>query len=195
VIDKRHTTGLYEQIHSLTSQYKQHVNLDTIGQDLTKISITANQKCVKQGNSPWSPLLHKAYLIHHYWTLQLSFKRTGHNYPQAFSKIEVTVPHIKLHPPHLHTISANLREAQKTLQIIYKEALDKYQAHLNDLIKAAHTCKKKKKKIIFCLKQVEELKQCYQLVPNHQTKKTRRTFSHLNTNPQSPKSTTMGSNL
>jgi len=48
---------------------------------------------MKQGNHPWYPQLHEAYLTHHYWALQLSFKRTGCNYPQAFAKIECT-PHI-----------------------------------------------------------------------------------------------------
>jgi len=163
VIEECHTKELYERIHSLTSQSqlttKQHVELDNIDQDLTKILITADQKCVKQGTSPWSPQLHEAYLIHHYWTLKLSFKRTGRNYPQAFSKIEEKVPRAKLHPPHLHTITANLREAQKNLQSIHKEALEKHQAHLDDLVKAAHTCKdQKRNKLILCLKRAEELK-------------------------------------
>ena len=103
VIEECRTKDLYERIHSLTSHSQltteQHVELDNIDQDLTKILIIADQKCVKQGTSPWSPQLHEAYLIHHYWTLKLSFKRTGHNYPQAFSKIEEKVPQVKLHPP------------------------------------------------------------------------------------------------
>jgi len=119
----------------------------------------------KKGNYPWSPKLHKAYLIHYYWTLKLSSKRTGHQYPQAFNKIEEQVPLAKLKPPHLHTIAANLREAQKNLHSIHQEALAQCQTHLNNLIKVAHTCKdQKRKKLILCLKHAEELKQCYQLV-------------------------------
>jgi len=119
----------------------------------------------KKGNYPWSPKLHKAYLIHYYWTLKHSSKRTGCQYPQAFAKIEAQVPPAKLKSLHLRRITANLREAQESLHSIHQEALTKRQTHLKDLIKAAHTCKDQKwKKLILCLKCAEELKQCYQLV-------------------------------
>jgi len=161
--------GLYERIHSLTNQTQltseQHALLDAIDKDLTDIFINADQQCTKPGHHPWSPDLHEAYLVHHYWTLKWSTKRTGRNYPQAFAKIEARVPHNKLNPPHLRTISANIRDSRKKLKAIHKAALDKRQAHLDNLIKAAHICKDtKRKKLIFCLKRAEELKRCYSLV-------------------------------
>jgi len=106
-----------------------------------------------------APDLHEAYLVHHYWTLKWSTKQMGRNYPQAFAKIEAQVPQSKLKPPHLQTISANIRNAQQKLQAIHKAALHKHQTHLEDLIKAAHTCKDTKwKKLILRLKHAKELK-------------------------------------
>jgi len=126
----------------------------------------------KKGNYPWSPQLYKAYLIHYYWTLKLSSKRTGHQYPQVFDKIKEQVPLAKLNPPHVCNIAANLREAQKNLCSIHQEALAKCQTHLNDLIKTAHTCKDQKQEmLILCLKCTEELKWCYQ--PVHSITKPR----------------------
>jgi len=108
--------------------------------------VKADQKCIKPGNAPWLPQLHEAYAIHHYWNLKCSQFLTGHNYLQAFTKLKHKIPALKLRPPHLHSISANLRATQTTLPTIYKEAQEKRLAHLNELATAAAVCKDKKKK-------------------------------------------------
>jgi len=99
--------------------------LDQIDTDLMRILVKANQNCIKAGNVPWSPALHEAYLIHHYWSLKLSQKCTHCNYPQAFQAIKARVHPSKLCPVHLTTISANLRAAQKLLKDHHKTAQDK----------------------------------------------------------------------
>jgi len=96
VIEGCQEQGIYEQIQTLASKTNMtntnHRELDVIDNDLTHILVKANQKCVKYGNSPWLPQLHEAYLVHHYWSLKLSQKRTGWNYPQAFQVIEDRIP-------------------------------------------------------------------------------------------------------
>ncbi len=195
MIEECRSAEIYERIHSLTSQVDltpdQRIELETIDQDFTKILISADQKCVKKGTYPWSPQLHEAYLVHYYWSLKLSTKRTKRQYPQAFAKIEAQVPPAKLKPPHLHTIAANLREAQKNLRSIHQEALAKRQTHLEDLIKATHTCKdQKRKKLILCLKKAEELKRCYQLVRSITKPRQQGGLSHVriptNNPPEQP---------
>jgi len=157
VIAKSQEAGLYKRIHSLatkdTLSTEERKELDNIDKDLTHILVQADQNCVKAGDAPWSPQLHEAYLIHHYWNLKLSQKRTGHNYPQAFTSIEQQITPSKLHPAHLLTISANLRSAQKLLRDIQKIAQEKCQTHLDELIQAAGICKdQRKRKLILCLK-------------------------------------------
>ncbi len=96
----------------LTNQ--DHQTLETLDSKPTKILIGANQNCIKQGNHPWSPQLHTAYLIHHYWSLKLSQKCTGWNYPHTFTKIESQILQITLYPAYPTSITINLQAAQKT---------------------------------------------------------------------------------
>jgi len=115
VITTSQDAGIYERIHSLASKITltpdDQKELDAIDQDLTHILVKADQECMKASNAPWSPQLHEAYLVHHYWSLKLSQKRTGRNYPQAFTMIKQQIHPTKLKPAHLLMISANLRAA------------------------------------------------------------------------------------
>jgi len=119
VITASQDAGIYERIHRMAAQSSlsiiDHQDLDTIDKDLTQILVKADQDCVKAGTAPWSPQLHEAYLIHHYWNLKLSHQRTGRNYPHAFQAIEQKIPLAKLKPAHLLTILANRQAAQKLL--------------------------------------------------------------------------------
>jgi len=76
VITESQEAGIYERINLLASQQSltdvDQTELNAIDTDLTSILVKADQACVKAGTAPWSPKLHKAYLIHHYWTLKLS---------------------------------------------------------------------------------------------------------------------------
>jgi len=112
VIATSQEEGIYEQIHSLASKTSLTPNdrkeLDNIDQDLTRILVKANQACVKAFDAPWSPQLHEAYLVHHYWNLKLSQKQMGRNYLQAFAEIKHKINPSKLKPVHLLAISANL---------------------------------------------------------------------------------------
>jgi len=105
-------SDIFNRIQALTNRQEltkyDHQTLETLDSELTKILTSANQNCIKQGNHPWSPQLHTAYLIHHYWSLKLSQKRTGHNYPQAFTKIESRIPQTLLYPAHPTSITINL---------------------------------------------------------------------------------------
>jgi len=149
--------SIYERIHSFTAKTtltsSDHKDLDTLDADITKILINADRNCVKAGDSPWSPQLHTAYLVHHYWSLKLSQQKTRRDYPQAYSSIESQVPHTQLYPNPTNTISANLRYTQAQLRDIHKKAQEKWQAHLDELAKAAAVCNnQKKKKLIIGLK-------------------------------------------
>jgi len=53
-----------------------HDDLDAINNDLTRILVSADQKCHKFNKSPWSPTLSKAYYEHQYWSLKLSEHHT-----------------------------------------------------------------------------------------------------------------------
>jgi len=118
--------NIFNHIQVLTSHQEltnqDHQTLETRDSELTKILIGADQNCIKQGNHPWSPQLHTAYLIHHYWSLKLSQKRMGCNYPQVFTKIESQILQITLYPAHPTSITINLQAAQKILRQIHQEA-------------------------------------------------------------------------
>jgi len=96
---------IYDQIHSLGQKENLtptgHDDLEQLDIKLTQILIVVDKKCKKSGSHPWSPDLHQAYLIHHYWTLKLSSKQTGRQYPQAFKKLRIRsmLSYYKHHPP------------------------------------------------------------------------------------------------
>jgi len=81
---------LYGRIHHLLTKEQfspsNHEDLEQIDAELMQILVNADKKCKKPGNHPQSPELHKAYIIHYYWTFQLSSKCTGRQYPQALPK-------------------------------------------------------------------------------------------------------------
>ncbi len=169
VVQECQNQGIHDRIQNITAKTtlttSDHHNLDQLDADLTKILVNADRQCIKAGDSPWSPQLHKAYLVHHYWSLKLSQRKTGRNYPQAYSSIEAQVPYEQLHPNPTDTISANLRYAQKQLNELHRTAQEKRQTHLDELITAAAVCNdQRKKKLIIGLKRAEELRSCYALV-------------------------------
>jgi len=137
--------NIFHRIHLLTAcdqlTAREKQDIESLDSELTEILINADKKFIKKGNHPWSPELHMAYLVHYYWSLKLSHKCTGREYPQAFLRIEQIVPHATLRPPYLTTISENLRAAQSALQAIQKIAIEKRKTHLEELISAAAICK------------------------------------------------------
>jgi len=183
--------NIYGRIHQLLTKEhfspSDHDDLEQIDVELTKLLVSADQQCKKPGTHPWSPELHKAYIIHHYWTLKLSSQRTGRQYPQALTKIEnqFTITQLKLSPTD--SISAHLRAAQSQLRDIKKKADDKRKTHLEDLIQAAAiTQDKRRKRLITCLKRAEELRHCYSLVRSITKPRQQGGLSHVNI----PKETT-----
>jgi len=117
---------IFTRIYTLTACDKltnqDHADLETIDAELTSIQTQANQQCIKQGNHPWSPALHTAYLVHHYWT-QKSQKHMGRNYPHTFVHNEQKTLHEQLHPALSTSILANLQAAQTALHQIHQDAL------------------------------------------------------------------------
>ncbi len=109
--------NMYGQIHQLLTKEhfspNNHKDLEQIDAELTQLLVSADQQCKKPGTHPWSLELHKAYIIHHYWTLKLSSKCTGRQYLQALTKIEnqFTTTQLKISPTN--SISAHLQAAQK----------------------------------------------------------------------------------
>jgi len=187
--------GLYEHIHLLASKntlsIKERKELNNIDKDLMHILVHANQNCVKAGNAPWSPQLHEAYLIHHYWNLKLSQKQMGQNYPHTFTMIEQQIIPSRLQPAHLLKNLANLWAAQKLLRDIQKVAQEKWQTHLDKLILATGICKdRRKRKLILCLKRAKELQGYYAMVRSITKPKQMGGISHVkiptNNDPAEP---------
>jgi len=104
--------NLYRRIHQvLTKEHfspSDHKDLEQIDAELTQLLVSTDQQCKKPGTHPWSPELHKAYIIHHYWTLKLSSKHTGRQYLQSLTKIknQFTTTQLKISP--MDSISAHL---------------------------------------------------------------------------------------
>jgi len=58
---------------------------------IPKILIKDDKKCQKLTTYPWSATLHKSFLTHWYWTLQMSTKATEHNYSTMLQYVESVV--------------------------------------------------------------------------------------------------------
>jgi len=111
--------------------------LELIDATLTKILVQTDQQCRPLLQTPWSPAVRTAYMIHRYWSLKLTAKRTERDLSASFEAIEK-----RLEPHHLQrqpgsSISSNLRKAQKNLKQVKREADQLRQKHLETLLNQA----------------------------------------------------------
>jgi len=62
--------------------------LELIDATLTKILVQTDQQCRPLLKTPWSPAVQTAYMIHRYWSLKLTAKRTERDLSASFEAIE-----------------------------------------------------------------------------------------------------------
>jgi len=139
-LDKR-LTELALKNHLLQNNLAE---LELIDRQLTKILLWTNNQCCPLSTAPWSPMVQMAYLMHHYWALQLTAKQTERNLDTALKKIVQCLDPILTAKDPNRSISLHLRQAQKQLKQAHKEAAEHCKEHLDALAKAANQQKKPK---------------------------------------------------
>jgi len=163
VTEECEATQLFNRAQQLYCKYTfnedDHDNLEDIDHILTWILVTTDKKCCKNHDSPWSPSLHKLYLMHCYWKIWLSAARTKKDYLAALTRI---TDKLQSSPENGKTISANIRDLWQQLREIRRTANIKRQEHLNSLLDAVQaTNDTKRRKLILHLKRAEENRQCF----------------------------------
>jgi len=100
---------LFTTVNELYCKYQfttaDHHTLEQVDQTLTSILTAADHKCNQKYTYLWSPALHCAYLVHHYWTLKFSKLHTNRDFRAALAQIQEQLP---FDPENNLTISANL---------------------------------------------------------------------------------------
>jgi len=94
-------------------------------------------------------MLHRTYMEHHYWSVQLTVYRTEQPHKQALQNLRanLTLETTTLLPDE--TVSICLRKTQHKMRMICKEAKTKCCEFLNTLQQAAkHTNNKQHQKLI-----------------------------------------------
>jgi len=159
------------RISELESKHNLNQNerelMDAIDYDLTQCLTTADQKCRQYSTNPWSPKLHRTYMEHRFWNVQLTVYRTERPHAQALQNLRknLTPEATTLLPDE--TVSIRLRKSRHKLRLIRKEAETKRREFLNTLLQAAkHTNNKQRQKLILGLKQAEENRRCFRVVKN-----------------------------
>jgi len=142
-----------------------HTLMDEIDRALTYILVKADKKCRKLNQYPWSPALHKAYLIHRYWKLKQSAVGTERNYDETYQRIRAVVGDEALVQGPNENLNIKIRQARNTLRMIRRDAINKRKQFLIDLGAAAKNSKNKdQQKLILGLKQAEENRRCFAMV-------------------------------
>ncbi len=145
-----------------------HEELEQIDKDLTKIMVQADQQCAKYHNTPWSPILHDAYLEHKYWSLQLTSLKTKRNLDNVIQPIRERLKIDINDENHKKSIQSNMKRVQQKLREIKKKAEEHRTKFLNDLSVAAGAMKnKKRQKLIRHLKHAEENRRCFAIAKAH----------------------------
>jgi len=142
--------SLFEIVNQLYCKYcftkNDHDVLKQVDWTLMSILTKTDKWCWCKHSYPWSPALHQAYLIHWYWIICLSEQHTKCDMSAALAHICEQLLELL---ENILTISANLRQAQQTLQEIWCHAHQKWQECLNSLAEAAgQTNDIKKQKLI-----------------------------------------------
>jgi len=175
---------LFSRMQKLYHKYRftieDHEEMENIDQMLTKILIAINQKCRKYHFTPWSPTLHRNFLLHCYWKIWLSEAKNKKDYSVALTRI---TDKLQSSPENGKTISANLQDLCCQLRKIHCTAATKRQEHLNTLLDATNeTNDTKWQKLILHLKCTEENWWCFQ--SHCQFKTMQHWQTNQTTNPQ-----------
>jgi len=91
--------------------------LELVDRMLTKIFLKADKQCQPLSTAPWSPTVQTAYLVHRYWSLKRTAKRTERNLSSALTALSKRLdPTLTTQDPS-RSLSSHLRQAQKQLKI------------------------------------------------------------------------------
>jgi len=142
--------------------------LELLDRQLTKILLWADNQCRPLSTAPWSPKVQTAYLTHRYWALQLMAKRTERNLDTALQKIAQRLePTLTAKDPN-RSLSSHLRQAQKRLKQVRKEAVEHRKKHLEALLNQATAANQhKKSKALQYMIRAERNRQCYARFRQH----------------------------
>jgi len=142
--------------------------MEAIDNTLTKILTRSDQQCRPLSNTPWSPAIQQAYLIHRYWALQFTAKKTERNLSPSLQSIERRLPKNTLNHDPAVSLTAKLRHAQKSLKAAKREADKLRKHHLEALLnKALVENQTKKTKALNYLIRAERNRQCYARFREH----------------------------
>jgi len=141
--------------------------LEAIDAELTKILKKADRQCKPLSTTPWSPTLQKAYLVHCYWALTFTAKKTEHNLTSTLAQLERRIGPELLQKDG-KSLSALLRQAQRQLKKAKREADALRQRHLEAILDQATAANQKKRtKVLTYLIQAEQNQQCYARFQQH----------------------------
>jgi len=142
--------------------------LDAIDDTLTKILIRSDKQCRPLSSTPWSPTLQKAYLIHRYWSLTFTAKKTERDLSSSLKSIAQRLPPDALDASPDISLTAKLRKAQKELKAAKREADKLRQLHLEALLnKAILDNQQKRTKALTYLIRAERNRLCYARFRQH----------------------------
>jgi len=144
LVDMNNRIMAIKQLPHLNNEDK--LELNEIDQILTKILMTADWKCCRFNEYPWSPKLHQAFLEHWYWSLWLSELWTKWSYEATYNKILTLIKGTKLKLNLPEMVSSHQHQACQKLWEICRLAQTKCRECLNSLLKAATATKNKDKK-------------------------------------------------
>jgi len=92
VVKKCNAHRLQERTETLISKQsldaQDVAELESINHTLTKILVQADQHLQPLSSVPWSPPVQQAYLLHRFWTLTCTAKRTACNLDAAIQRIK-----------------------------------------------------------------------------------------------------------
>ncbi len=135
---------------------------------LTKILTRSDKQCRPLSTIPWSPTLQKAYLIHRYWSLTFTTKKTERDLLSLLQSITQQLPPDAINTDPAISLTAKLRKAQKDLKLAKREADKLRQNHLEALLnKAILDNKQKRTKALTYLIHAECNHICYAQFRQH----------------------------
>ncbi len=155
--------------------------LEQLDQDFTAACLRAEKACAFPTDSPWSLLLHAAYLIRQYWELRLSIQRTNRDATVRLERLIKAIDHTinrfrpeddDIPPPLLNKETSNpkpmFRLAKKFLRQCRKRAWElrtMYYATNTEL--AALQDEKRKEKALRKIREKEERERTFLLLKIH----------------------------
>jgi len=142
--------------------------LESIDQTITKFLVNVDRQCRPFQVAPWSRDIQTAYLAHRFWALTFSANKNERNLSSALASIAKRLdPALTLRDPG-RSLSAHLRQAQKQLKKVRRDAAKHRKAHLEAILNQACAANQHKKTVALkYLIRAERNRQCYACFCQH----------------------------